>query len=123
MKLATSAIELNGNMKVLRTKMSNVNKQIFKLRDKTGVVHTDQNKILDIARGFYEDLFRSTRPNTSQTTTQARPVITNVGSEELPDITIDEVLASLTEMNSNKASAKMEFRLKPSKKVDPYSNC
>lgn len=26
------------------------------------MVQTDQNKILDIARGFYENLFRSTRP-------------------------------------------------------------
>lgn len=102
-RLAESTIENNGNMKVLRAKLKNAKKLIFKLKDKQGVIQTDRNKILDIAKGFYEDLFRSKRPKSHAERSQPRPVIMNVGSEEMPEITEEEVKAALKEMKNKKA--------------------
>jgi endonuclease/exonuclease/phosphatase family metal-dependent hydrolase len=103
-RLATSAIETNGNMKVLRSKITNTKKQIFKLRDKTGTIQTDRGKILNIAKEFYEDLYTSVRPKPpTEETNSSRPVIMNVGSEEIPDITLEETMAAMNEMKNGKA--------------------
>jgi len=118
-RMAASAIEANGNMKVLRMKLSNGSKQIFKLRDRAGVIQTDQNKILDIAQEFYKDLFRSIRPKPPAEATQAKPVIMNVGSEEMPDITIDEVQASLNEMKNKKAPGEDNIPIEAIKEGGP----
>ena len=88
-QLAQNTIEAHCNMKVLRSKLMNAKKEIFQLRDKTGTIQSNRNTILNIAKEFYEDLFTSVRPKPTTTigeTHQDRPVITNVGSEELPDI-------------------------------------
>lgn len=102
-KVATNAIESNCNMKVLRTTLANAKKRIFKLKDENGTVHTDQEKILEITRKFYEDLFTSVREKPPSEMTHPKPAIMNVGSEELPEITVEEVQSSLKEMKNNKA--------------------
>ena len=105
-KLAQETIEANCNMRVLRSKLMNAKKEIFKLRDKTGTVQSDRNAILNIAKEFYEDLYASVRPKPTTTTDDnqsERPVIMNVGSEELPDITVEEVSAALAEMKNRKS--------------------
>jgi len=102
-KLATEAIAANGNMKVLRAKLSTFHKKIFRLKDKDGVLQTDQNKLLEITREFYKDLYASIRSKPSTGGTATRPVIMNVGSEEMPDITMDEVQTALDEMKNGKA--------------------
>jgi len=105
-QLAQSTIEANCNMKVLRSKLRNAKKEIFKLRDKTGTIQSDRNTILNIAKEFYEDLFTSIRQKpapTTEETHQNRPKIMNVGSEELPDITTEEVSKAVSEMKDNKS--------------------
>ena len=105
-QLAQNAIEANCNMKVLRSKLMNAKKEIFKLRDKDGTIQSDRNTILNIAKEFYEDLFSSVRPAPTTTTEQThrdRPIIKNVGSEELPDITEEEVKAAVTDMKNRKS--------------------
>ena len=102
-RLAENTIQANCNMKVLRSKLSNVKKEIFKLRDKTGTIKSDRSAILDIAKEFYEDLFSSKRSNPNSTSDEDRPVIMNVGSEDLPDITVDEVKAAVDEMKNKKS--------------------
>lgn len=101
-RLAQNTIEANCNMKVLRSKLMNAKKEIFKLRDKTGTIQSDRNAILNIAKEFYEDLFSSVRPNPT-TTTEERPIIRNVGSEDMPDITVEEVRAAVAEMKNKKS--------------------
>lgn len=111
-KLAENIIEMNCNMRVLRSKITNTRKQIFKLRDKTGTVQSDQNKIFDIAKEFYEDLYTSVRPKqTAEGTSQPRPVIMNVGSEELPEITVEETRAAVDEMKNNKSPGEDGVRI------------
>lgn len=101
-QLAQNIIEANCNMKVLRRKMTNAKKEIFKLRDKTGTIQTDRNAILNIATEFYENLFSSTRQSPTEET-EDRPIIRNVGSEDMPDITVDEVKAAVAEMKNKKS--------------------
>jgi hypothetical protein len=101
-QLAQNIIEANCNMKVLRSKLTNAKKEIFKLRDKTGTIQTDRNAILNIAKEFYEDLFSSVRPSPTDAS-EDRPIIRNVGSEDMPDITVDEVKAAVAEMKNKKS--------------------
>src|ERR1700744_526935 len=103
-QLAENIIEANCNMKVLRSKLMTAKKEIFKLRDKTGTIQSDRSKILNIAKDFYEDLYTSVRPKqTTEEIPQARPTITNIGSEELPDITVEETKAAVDEMKNKKS--------------------
>lgn len=107
-KLAQDTIEANCNMRVLRTKLMNAKKEIFNLRDKTGAIQSDRNAILNIAKEFYENLYTSVQPQpttaaTTDDTQSERPIITNVGSEEMPDITFEEVSAALAEMKNGKS--------------------
>ena len=46
-QLAQNTIEANCNMKVLRSKLMNTKKEIFKLRDKTGTIQSNRNTILN----------------------------------------------------------------------------
>src|ERR1700704_2595585 len=101
-QFAQNTIEANCNMKVLRSKMMNGKKEIFKLRDKTGTIQSDRNAISNIAKEFHEDLFSSVRLNPA-TTTEDRPEIRNVGSEDMPEITIEEVKAAVNEMKNKKS--------------------
>ena len=101
-QLAQNTIEANCNMKVLRSKLTSAKKEIFKLRDKTGTIQTDRNVILNIAKEFYEDLFSSVRPSPTDRT-EDRPKIRNVGSEDMPDITVEEVKAAVAEMKNRKS--------------------
>ena len=50
--LAQNTIEANFNKKVLRSKLMNAKKEIFKLRDKNGTIQSDRNKILISQRNF-----------------------------------------------------------------------
>ena len=105
-KLAQTTIETNCNMKVLRSKLANSKKEIYKLRDKTGTIQSDRSTILNIAKEFYEDLYTSIRPKPNSSTGvrhQDRPAITNVGSEEMPDITVEEIGTALKEMKDRKS--------------------
>lgn len=69
------------------------------------MMQSDRSRILSIAREFYEDLFKSVRPKQSaERTAQTRPVIMNVGSEELPDITVDLFLPSALDDMKNRKS-------------------
>ena len=61
---------------------------------------------MNIAKEFYEDLFKPIQPKPTSTTEenhQDRPKIINVGSEELPDVTVVEVKAAVTEMKNKKS--------------------
>src|SRR6201996_5812371 len=102
-QLAENIIEANCNMKVLRSKLMNAKKEIFKSGDKTGTIQSDLRKILNIAKDFHEDLYTSVRPKqTTEEIPQVRPTITNVRSEELPDITVEETKDAVDETKNKK---------------------
>ncbi|KAJ6637420.1 hypothetical protein Bhyg_10150 [Pseudolycoriella hygida] len=107
--LATNTIETNKNMKVLRKKMRDSKTQIFKLKDKDGVMQTDRQKILNVVKEFYEQLYKSVKQKPSGNSNCHGPVIMNVGSEDIPEITVEEARAALIEMKNNKAPGEDEL--------------
>lgn len=89
-------------MKVLRSRITSAKKQIFKLKDKTRTIQLDRIKILKITEEFCEDLFTSMKQKqTNGEMGLSRRVIMNVGSEDLPDITVKEMKAAVHEMKND----------------------
>lgn len=96
-------IEENRSMKVLRSKLAESKNIIFKLRDKRGVVKSNRAELLTIAEEFYKDLFTSIKSQPADEVVQPRPQIMNVGSEDMPDVTPDEVRAALKDTKNGKS--------------------
>ncbi|KAI5646414.1 angiotensin-converting enzyme domain-containing protein [Phthorimaea operculella] len=110
--LIETAIEKNGSSRVLKLKLSKGKNQIFKLLNKNNQVVTDRDELLEIARNYYANLYRSsTTPNdmqpvdtnTQSQTPEVRARISNVGSEEIPDVTPDEIELALRKMKNRRA--------------------
>lgn len=86
------------------------------MKDRTGAMHTDRKEILRVVKEFYEELYASVKQKPPEVNNQTMPVITNVGSEDMPEITIDEVEAALKEMKNNKAPGDDELPIEAVKK-------
>lgn len=99
-KWVTRVIEENKNMRVLHNKMSKGKSEITKLEDERGQITSNREEMLKIVEYFYTKLYRS--PNQAKAS-ESIPYILNQGSEEMPTITEEEVLKSLSEMKNNKA--------------------
>ncbi|KAH1028359.1 hypothetical protein HUJ05_001719 [Dendroctonus ponderosae] len=99
----TRVIEKNRGMKVFRKKLSEGKKQLNKIIDKkNGQTTTNKRDILLIVRSFYAELDKKT------STTEIGvgiPVIQNQGSEDIPEITQDEINNCLKNMKNNKSPA------------------
>ena len=99
-KEVTRVIEENRGMKVLRRKLSEGKKQISKIIDnKTGKATTNKKDILRIVRDFYAELYKGT---TTREVGTDIPKVQNQGSEDIPEITKDEINNCLKDMRNNK---------------------
>ena len=96
-------IEDNKNMKVLRRKLSHGKREIFKLKDNQGVATTNREKLLRITENFYTELYTSNHLQTCNSNRRLCKEIINQGSEDIPEITLEEIRNSLSEMKNNKA--------------------
>ncbi|KAK4876850.1 hypothetical protein RN001_009356 [Aquatica leii] len=90
-KFRTSLIEKNKGMKSLKQEIGR--KQIYALRNKHGIVIHDRDEILKIVEEFYTELYKSQMKyhQENKKEKEEERKIENVGSEEQPDITIEEV--------------------------------
>lgn len=98
-KQITEVIEKNRSLKVLRRRLKIGKKNICKLRDNEGNIKTDKIDIIKITETFYKNLYKTINKNDNFET----PRIQNVGSEEIPEISLEEVSAALAEMKNGKA--------------------
>jgi len=96
-------IEENKSMKVLRRKLSNGKREIFKLKDDQGVATTNREKLLRITENFYTELYTSNHQQTNNSKQHLCKELINQGSEDIPEITLEEIRNSLKEMKNNKA--------------------
>lgn len=96
----TKVIEDNKNMKVLRRNLSVGKKDIYKLKNKHGNLTTSRSDILKIVEDFYRELYTRQEENEEVIII---PKVRNQGSEDTPDITIDEIQAALLAMKNGKA--------------------
>lgn len=109
-EIICKTIEDNCNMKVLRSRLSSGKNEIIKLMNCSGDITNNRSEILEIARKFYENLYKSHSPNTNliDICSDDKKVL-NQGSEEIPDITPDEVKNALFKMKNNKAPGEDEI--------------
>ncbi|KAH1028377.1 hypothetical protein HUJ05_001734 [Dendroctonus ponderosae] len=88
------------SLKVLRKKLSGGNRKICKLRNREGRITTNKQDILRIIEAFYRDLYAKTE---TTIITEQIHMIMNQGSEDIPEITTDEIQKSISELKNNKA--------------------
>ncbi|XP_072375816.1 uncharacterized protein, partial [Diabrotica undecimpunctata] len=99
-KKITTVVEENKSLKVLKRCQALGKKNIVKLADRNGKVVIDKDKIIKVDEEFYTELYRERGKKDG---TKLRKV-QNVGSEDIPEITIEEVSKSLNRMKNNKAA-------------------
>lgn len=98
-KMIENAIEDNANMRVLRSKLSPGRHKITKMRDQQGNIILDSKNIAEHIESFYTRLYTSIRPDPRT----AKTVICNVGSEDVPEISGQEIQAALKQMKNRKS--------------------
>lgn len=96
-KLVQETIDNNCKMKVLRSKLSAGKTKMTTIRYQNKIVN-DKKDITKAIEEFYTNLYSSVncRPQSTKT-------IQNVGSEELPEITKNEIRTTLAQMKNNKS--------------------
>lgn len=97
-KEINNTIEQNKSLKVLKRKLRPGTRNIFKLKNKHGHIKYEQQEILKVTEEYYRTLYG--RDDSIQEV--EIPVIQNVGSEELPDITEEEIESAIKCMKNNK---------------------
>uniref|UniRef100_A0A2A4J310 Endonuclease/exonuclease/phosphatase domain-containing protein n=1 Tax=Heliothis virescens TaxID=7102 RepID=A0A2A4J310_HELVI len=104
-KLITRALEQNTSRRVLKAKLSSGKKEIFQLFNNRNEVISNREQLLDIARTFYSSLYESKVLDQSREneTYRTRPPVINIGSEEIPDVLVDEIELALHQMKNGKA--------------------
>lgn len=104
-KMIQDTIEDNCNMKVLRSKLATGKTQIIKMKNQQGTIVSDKGEILKIIEDFYTNLYTSTAPEPeaeSKISKNGHINILNVGSEDIPEITIEEIKETLKQMKNRK---------------------
>lgn len=92
-------IENNKNMKVLKFNRMRGKQEIMKIKNKHGRLIADKREITEEIQQFYEKLYTSTIPNPYGPPKH----ILNVGSEEMPDISLQEIEYALQKMKNGKS--------------------
>jgi len=92
----TRIIEENKSMKELRRQLNPGKSDICKLENMIGETVTNKKQLLKVVEEFYSRLYRMAQEDD-------RPVVLNQGSEDMRDITKEEVKLSLSEMKNNRA--------------------
>ncbi|CAG9760846.1 unnamed protein product [Ceutorhynchus assimilis] len=84
-------IAQNSNMKVLRKNRAKGRNKIYQLTDSEGNLVSTTESMLKIVEQSYTILYR--KPTINQ---PSRPPVTNVGSEEVPEVDVDEIKKALS---------------------------
>lgn len=100
-------IEKNKSMKVLRRDLGSGRREITKLKNKQGNITANREEILKVVEDFYQSLYRSHREENINRDLEpdmisARKGVINQGSEELPDISLEEIKFALKKTKNNK---------------------
>lgn len=101
-KQVNEVIQNNKCMKGLQRNTGK--KEIYSLRNKDGKIIHDRDEILHIVEDFYTDLYESKTPPEKEDAETLKRKIQNIGSEDIPEINIEEVKATLEGMKNNKAT-------------------
>lgn len=94
------AIEDNMNLKALRSKLARGRARINCMKNIDGEVVHERKDVVTIVHDFYKDLYKELIPR--PICLNRRQKVRNMGSEEIPKITRDELKAALKELKSRK---------------------
>lgn len=97
-------IEQNKSLKVLKRKLNNDRNEITKIKNKNGEITLNRKEILTVVEKFYKELYRSQKiiQNSPKETKRGTRVI-NQDSDELPEITRDEIRNAFKNMKNGRA--------------------
>ncbi|XP_072394776.1 uncharacterized protein [Diabrotica undecimpunctata] len=98
-KETTNTIEQNKSLKVLKRKLKTGTRNIYKVKNRQGHVVYEQPEIIKIIEECYRTLYR----RYAHIPEEKIPAIQNQGSEELPDITEEEIELELKGMKTSKS--------------------
>ena len=96
------AIEKGRNMKSLKRALGRT--QINALETEQGIVIKDHEEILRTVEKFFEDLYEQKQKTPKAVLETRSKKITNVGSEDILDITEEEIMVNIRRMKYNKAA-------------------
>ena len=100
-KMIDQVIERNQSMKVLRPSLGkNI---IIALKDRNGKEMRDKSKIEERVQEFYSELYQIRQHPLHETEAKLKRRVLNVNSEDIPEITTEEINSALHEMKNNKA--------------------
>lgn len=99
-------IESNRSLKVLRRNISIGRRNICKLVDKQGTVRMSRNEILRIVEIFYSELYEKRNGDVRSVLIMR---VLNQGSEDIPDVSSDEMRQTLSEIKNNKSLGEDEI--------------
>lgn len=95
-------IENNRSMRVLRRKLNNGKQEINRLKNNKGDISSNREELLRIVEDFYTELYKSRNEKRDQGKA-IKKKIQNQGSEEVPDITEDEINQAIAKMKMHRA--------------------
>lgn len=99
-------------MKVLRKNLATGKSESFKLKDRNGNETTNRQRILEITKNFYKELYKGRQnKNNLDSPVILKNKLINKGSEDLSDITMVKVRNAFKKIKNNKAG---KVSLKPS---------
>jgi hypothetical protein len=98
-----ATIEENLSMKVLRSKQAKGKREIHKLKNQRGEIVHNKEEIVKVVQTFYEDLYKSIASIPVEAEAEHHRRILNVGSEEIPCVTKEELRQALKKMKNGKA--------------------
>ncbi|KAL3271034.1 hypothetical protein HHI36_021534 [Cryptolaemus montrouzieri] len=95
----------NKNLNILRTKLEASGRtKIIQLKNVDRDTFTNKAEIIRVIGGFYEELSRSELPIPPDVKEQNRNKVTNVNSEEMPDITAEEIRSALNQLKNGRST-------------------
>lgn len=92
-----NTIERNENMKVLRSKLSKGKQRLTKLKNSHNIEVASSEEITKVIED--SELYTSNEPKLASRT---RATLINAGSEEIPEISTEEIRAALRKMKNGK---------------------
>ncbi|PZC75698.1 hypothetical protein B5X24_HaOG205730 [Helicoverpa armigera] len=97
-------LEKSSCRRSLKLEVAEGRKHIFKLINKDNEVVTDREELLQITEDFFKELYtsKSTPTNNLHASTSRLPV-QNVGSEEIPDVVVDEIEFAIHQLKTRRA--------------------